>query len=101
MIKARHHILLYPFFRWYVLKKMKRHFANCEIIGEVPESGKPMLCVANHMSWWDGIWVFYVNEKKFQRRFHFMMLEEQLKKNWFFKYTGGFSVKKSSKSVIS
>lgn len=29
-----------------------------------------------------------------------MMLEEQLRKNWFFQYTGGFSVRKKSKSVI-
>lgn len=28
-----------------------------------------------------------------------MMLEEQLKRYWFFKYTGGFSVKKKSKSI--
>lgn len=29
-----------------------------------------------------------------------MMLEEQLRKYWFFKYTGGFSIKKSSRSVV-
>lgn len=29
-----------------------------------------------------------------------MMLEEQLHKNWFFKYTGGFSIRKNSKTVI-
>lgn len=28
------------------------------------------------------------------------MLEEQLRKNWFFQYTGGFSIRKNSKSVI-
>lgn len=29
-----------------------------------------------------------------------MMLEDQLKKNWFFQYTGAFSVRKNSKSII-
>jgi hypothetical protein len=29
-----------------------------------------------------------------------MMLEEQLKKHWYFNYTGGFSVNKSSKSIV-
>jgi hypothetical protein len=29
-----------------------------------------------------------------------MMLEEQLRKYWFFNYTGGFSVNKKSKSII-
>lgn len=29
-----------------------------------------------------------------------MMLEEQLRKNWFFMFTGGFSVRKGTKSVV-
>jgi len=29
-----------------------------------------------------------------------MMLEDQLKKNWFFRYTGAFSIRKSSKSIF-
>ena len=28
------------------------------------------------------------------------MLEEQLKKHWYFNYTGGFSVNKSAKSIV-
>lgn len=28
------------------------------------------------------------------------MLEEQLKKNWFFQHTGGYSIKKSTRSVV-
>lgn len=29
-----------------------------------------------------------------------MMLEEQLRKHWYFNYTGGFSVKKSARSAV-
>ena len=29
-----------------------------------------------------------------------MMLEEELRKNWFFQYTGGFSITKQSKSIF-
>lgn len=29
-----------------------------------------------------------------------MMLEEELQKNWFFQYTGGFSIKKQSRSIF-
>jgi len=42
----------------------------------------------------------YLNVKVFKRKFHFMMLEDQLRKFWFFNYTGGFSVNKKSKSVL-
>ncbi len=100
MIRASHHSILFPFFRNYVLWKMKSSFAGTEIIGNVPDKGKSILWIANHMSWWDGIWVLSVNEKTFRRKFHFMMLEEQLRKNWFFQFTGGFSVKKGTRSVL-
>lgn len=100
MIRAKHHIILFPFFKSYVLWRMKNSFASCEIIGEVPDRNKAILWIANHISWWDGIWILAVNQKLYSRRFHFMMLEEQLHKNWFFQYTGGFSVRKESRTVI-
>jgi hypothetical protein len=52
------------------------------------------------MSWWDGIWTLHINQQLYHRKYHFMMLENQLRKNWFFKYTGGYSINKNSKSVI-
>jgi len=52
------------------------------------------------MSWWDGFWAFYVNHKIFNRKYHFMMLEKQLRKYWYFNYTGGYSVNKGTKSVV-
>lgn len=59
-----------------------------------------MLLLSNHVSWWDGFWVMYLNRTLFRKKFHFMMLEEQLRKFWFFNYTGGFSVSKRSRSVL-
>ena len=70
------------------------------IIGEYREGSLPILLIANHVSWWDGFWAVYVNDLLFGRKFHFMMLEEQLRKYWFFNYAGGFSVSKKSKSVM-
>jgi 1-acyl-sn-glycerol-3-phosphate acyltransferase len=66
----------------------------------VNDKGKPIMLICNHTSWWDGIWALHLNQQLFGRKFHFMMLEEQLKKNWFFRYTGGFSVQKSNRSVV-
>ena len=61
----------------------------------------PVLLISNHISWWDGFWAEYLNLKIIHRKFfYFMMLEEQLKKNRFLNYTGGFSIKKRSKSII-
>ena len=100
IIKAKHHFLLDPFFRFYVTRKMKRSFNELQFSGDFEDKVKPVLLLCNHVSWWDGIWALWFNQSLLKRKFHFMMLEEQLRKNWFFKYTGGFSIRKKSKSII-
>jgi 1-acyl-sn-glycerol-3-phosphate acyltransferase len=79
---------------------MKRSFHSVSIKNDLNDKGLPVLLICNHVSWWDGIWSFYINKKLFKRKFHFMMLEEQLRKNWFLNYTGGFSVSRNSRQVI-
>lgn len=80
---------------------INRHFASVEVIGDIETSSdRSVLLLSNHTAWWDGFWHLYLNMKIFKKKFHFMMLEEQLRKHWYFNYTGGFSVNKSAKSVI-
>lgn len=100
ILKAKHNFFIYPFFQWYAVWLIKRKFSKANIIGSFDDKNLPVLLIANHISWWDGFWVMYLNLKILKRKFHFMMLEEQLRKFWFFNYTGGFSVNKKAKSVI-
>lgn len=100
IIKASHHPVVYPFIRFYTKWKIARSFSSVEISGNFVEKGLPLLIIANHVSWWDGFWVLYLNMKIFRRKFHFMMLEEQLKKYSFFNKSGGFSIKKGSRSML-
>lgn len=100
MLKNKKNILIYNFFEHYVMLKVNRHFSRFVVSGEVKDAGKPILLLANHNSWWDGLWASCVNTRLFRRRFHFMMLEEQLRKYAFFRYTGGYSVKKGSREVL-
>ena len=100
IMKARHHWIVYPFFKWYAVWKVNRNFKPVSIIGEVTDKGLPVLFIANHVSWWDGFWLQYLNQSIFNRKLHFMMLEEQLRKFWFFNLSGGYSVRKSSRSLI-
>ena len=80
---------------------INRHFSQVEVIGDIELSNNhSILLLSNHTSWWDGFWHLYLNMKVFEKKYHFMMLEEQLKKHWYFNYTGGFSVNKSSKSIV-
>ena len=100
IIKAKHHWFIYPFMQFYTLVKIRNNFNKVESSGEFIEKGLPVLLILNHVSWWDGFWAMYLNIKLFKRKFHFMMLEHQLKKYWFFQKSGGFSVKKKSRSIL-
>ncbi len=100
IFKSNHNFFLYNFFKGYAKWKIKRNFDSVYIIGDIKKSQLPVLILSNHISWWDGFWAMYLNMKILKRKFHFMMLEEQLRKYWFFRYTGGFSVNKKSRSIL-
>jgi 1-acyl-sn-glycerol-3-phosphate acyltransferase len=87
-------------FKWLTRLLLKRNFNSINIEGEFNDNGNSVLVIANHISWWDGFWIMLVNLKVIKRKFHFMMLEEQLKKHWYFQYSGGYSVKKKTRGVI-
>jgi 1-acyl-sn-glycerol-3-phosphate acyltransferase len=101
ILKSKHHFFYYSIFRFFWVKwVIRRNFYSQIISGNFCEKKLPVLIIANHISWWDGIWVMYLNLKLMNRKFHFMMLEEQLKKFKHCYYVGGYSVKKKSKSII-
>lgn len=100
ILKASHHPVIYPFFRFYTKWKISRNFHGVIIKGEIHDMSKPVLLISNHFSWWDGFWVMYLNMKIFRRKFWFMMQEENLRKHIFFNKTGGYSVKKGTRSII-
>lgn len=101
MIKAKHHFFIYPFFQLYTKYLIKKNFHSVEIKSDYVNNELPVLVIANHISWWDGFWIMYLNLKLIHRKFHFMMLEDQLKKHWYFNYSGAFSVNPGSRSVIA
>lgn len=100
ILKAKHNFIIYNFFKAYMLYKLKKNFSKIEIIGEFESKKLPLLVVSNHISWWDGFWIEYLNLKIFKKKLHFMMLENQLKRYWYFNYCGGYSIKPNSKSII-
>ena len=101
IIKAKHHCVIHSIFKLFSRVMINSHFSQVAIIGHVDvTSNRSILLLSNHTAWWDGFWHLYLNMRVFKKKFHFMMLEEQLRKHWYFNYTGGFSVKKSARSVI-
>ena len=100
MITAKHNSFITTFFRYYVKMIIKRHFHAISISGDITEPGHALLMIGNHFSWWDGFIAFYVNNTILKKRFHVMMLEEQLAKRKFFRGIGVFSVRTANRSVL-
>jgi len=100
MIKARHNPLVYRFFQAYASLRIRNNFRATVIEGDASLSGKAVLLLSNHISWWDGFWALYLNMKHFRKRYHFMMDEEELRKRWLFSWSGGFSIRSTSRSLF-
>lgn len=100
MIQSNHDSLTIWFFDLYFRLRMFFQFRGIAIDGEVPAAGKSVLLLQNHFSWWDGYWSFYLSKRVFKRKFHVMMLEEQLRKRMFINRCGAFSVRKDSRELI-
>jgi len=88
-------------FRPYVYGLMKRNFASINLLGKLPEIEPeyPLLLVPNHSTWWDGFFVYLLNNRVFHREPYLMMSEEQLRRYPFFARLGVYSV--AQKNVIS
>lgn len=101
MLRSRHKPLYVKFFNCYSRFMMRHHFREIRYHDEISSSQKPLLVIANHFSWWDGFFVVDYNRRFLQRRFHVMMLEEQLSKRSFLTKAGAFSIKKGGRNTIT
>ncbi len=102
MLVAKHSNTANIIFTRYLKHLFKKNFDSISIIGELPKiSEKPILLLPNHISWWDGFFVHYLNNIHFNRKMYLMVLEETLVKYKFFLKLGAFSIDKSKpKEVI-
>lgn len=101
MIRTNYKASVHAFFYAYTKWKIRHNFSKIHFPDNysIPKD-KSILMISNHFSWWDGFWLFVLNEKLLKKRFHFMMLENELKKRWLFRFSGGFSVAPGTKSNI-
>lgn len=79
---------------------LHKYFQKVNIHGEYKSQNSSLLVIANHFSWWDGFIIYYLNDLLFKKRFHVLMLEEQLAGRGFLNKAGAFSIKKGSRSSI-
>ena len=78
---------------------MARRISGVSITGltsSIP-SHRPIICVANHMSWWDGFLLMEIRHRVRPRApYHFIMLESELRKSPFLRRIGGIGIEPAS-----
>lgn len=94
MIKADHKKWAEIVFDIYLNRLLKKSFLDFRIINDLPliDNSKSLIVTPNHFSWWDGFFIYWTNKKYLNRKLYVLMLEEQLKRYWFFKMVGCYSI---------
>ncbi len=100
IIRARHIPFFLRFFSFYSRNGLKRHFHSVTFDCTADTADRPVLLIGNHFSWWDGFIAYRLNDLCLHKKFHIMMLEEQLKNRLFLNKAGAFSIKRGSRSVV-
>jgi 1-acyl-sn-glycerol-3-phosphate acyltransferase len=101
MIKPARYLLTDWFWRHYFKFIIQADFHRFSFSKDIHISQeKALLVLGNHFSWWDGFFLYHLNELFFHKCFHVMMLEEQLKQYPFLRYSGAYSVQRKGKPLI-
>ncbi|HMS35393.1 MAG TPA: lysophospholipid acyltransferase family protein [Ignavibacteria bacterium] len=102
MIRAKHNRFAESLYRIYIKRLLKKNFNRFILLNEIPDipENSGLIVTPNHFSWWDGFFAEFLMRKFTDRRLYILMLEEQLKKFWFFRYLGAFSIKQGSVKSI-
>lgn len=90
-------------FNPYIHRLLRKSFSHFFLLTEPSpvEDTHGLLITPNHFSWWDGFFIDYVMRRYTTRRIHIMMLEEQLKRYWFFRKLGAYSINPRNPRAIA
>ena len=88
------------FFHHYIRLIIKNNFQAFSYNQIKVDPNKSVLLLANHFGWWDGFLLYWLNHLLLKKKFHIMILEDTVRKVFFLKYMGAFSVVKNSRSMM-
>ena len=100
MYEPRKNTIIYKFFSWYISFIIGKDFAAFKYDQVAIEKDASILVLANHFSWWDGFFIFYLNKLHFNKNFHVLVNAENYNKVTFLKYLGAFAAENRGKDVL-
>ncbi|MGB3152726.1 MAG: 1-acyl-sn-glycerol-3-phosphate acyltransferase [Maribacter sp.] len=101
MIRANHSKFVVKFSEYYTKILIGFFFDSVQFKGHYEDKGLPILIISNHFSFYDGFIQILLNLKVFKRRFNFMMLEKELRKNMLLTKIGACSISKGKRSSLA
>jgi len=89
-------------FDFYIGKLLRKHFSHFYLLNNFPALKSPnsIVLIPNHFSWWDGFFIDWILKKETKYQIKIMMLEEQLKRFWFFNYLGAYSIEPKNPASV-
>jgi 1-acyl-sn-glycerol-3-phosphate acyltransferase len=100
MIRPKNNKPIHWFFHYYIRLIIKNNFKAFNFNTIKTDPDKSVLLLANHFGWWDGFLLYWLNHLLLKKNFHIMILEDTVRKVFFLKYMGAFSMQKNSRSMI-
>lgn len=101
MIRAKHNKYWVKYASYHTKILIGIFFGKVHYIGEYEEKELPILMISNHFSFFDGFIQILLNRNVFKRRFNFMMLEKELRKNMILTKIGASSISKGKRSSVA
>ncbi|MGM9477930.1 1-acyl-sn-glycerol-3-phosphate acyltransferase [Pedobacter sp. GSP4] len=101
MYQPRKNNFIFSFFSWYIQYIIKKDFTSFKYDEVEIKHDTSILVLANHFSWWDGFFLFYINKKLFKKQFHVLVNADNYKKVGFLKYLGAFAAENKGKDVLT
>ena len=90
------HWFLSNYVKWLVSKTFHELLFNTITI----DKNRPILLLANHFSFWDGLILYCINDRLFKKKFHVMVREDTTYKLHYLRYGGAFSINKNSRKML-
>lgn len=103
MIKAEHSTWARMLYNPYINRLIKKSFSNFYLVNSIPNipGDKSLIITPNHISWWDGFFIDFVSQHRLNRKLYLMILETTLKRFWFFRKLGAYSIEPANpRSII-
>ena len=95
MIPAKKNYLFDKGFELYLNPLLRRSFSGLLGRGIQKPPANPVIFIANHSSWWDGLLFFFLNRTVWKHDIHMMMDEKGLVEYSFFRFLGAFSINRA------